>query len=58
MISNAWMEQWSVWYGGGGGEKVSLIAARGRERADLGKIYRQPANLQKYRFEDEFFFVF
>lgn len=29
MISNAWMEQWLVWYDGGKRE-VSLIADRGR----------------------------
>lgn len=29
MISNAWMEQWPVWYDGGKGE-VSLIADRRR----------------------------
>lgn len=30
MISNAWMEQWPLWYDGGGGGEVSLIADRGR----------------------------
>lgn len=37
MISNAWMEQWSVWCGGGGGENVGLIADRRRERTAFGK---------------------
>lgn len=55
MISNAWMEQWSVWYGGEGGEKVSLIADRGRERAAFGK---QHIFVQKHRFEDGLFFFF
>lgn len=58
MISNAWMEQWSVWYGGGGGEKVSLIADRGRESAALGKQHIFSAKTQVSRWIFLVFWLF